>query len=84
VRCAKSFFTQLNGLLLKVPLPRRCKRVLAKKGTIICLSLAVKNQISIGETFFIGANPLHCPIGFPARNHDECAAALVGYRGRWR
>ena len=69
---------------MKALVRHRYKRVLAKKGTIICLSLAVKNQISIGETFFIGANPLHCLIGFPARNHDECAAALVGYRGRLR
>jgi len=84
VRCAKSFFTQLNGLLLKVSVPRRCKRVLAKKGTIICLSLAAKNQISIGETVFIGANPSHCSIGLPACNYDEWATAPVSHRGGWR
>jgi hypothetical protein len=56
----------------------------AKKGMVICTNLASKEKISIGETVFIGANPSHCPIGLPARNHNECATAPVSHRGRWR
>jgi hypothetical protein len=50
---------------------------------IICVSLAAKKKISLGEETLIRANPSHCPIGWLARDLDESATALASCRARW-